>query len=372
MLPKRLKQIDQDLIQLLGERIAILAGDSTSPLLDERLDTTHLLNQAGVPDFVWKSVLTGCAAAITAADLRPVTRPRRITVIGGNGGMGRFFTRRFLKTGHQVQVLGRQDWPNAELLLRDAELVLICVPTPQAEDVIQAAATYVKPSAAFADIASIKTPIVQAMLQQHPGPVLGLHPMFGPSMPSLMAQTIVVCPGRRPEAFQWLLEWMDSQGATIVESTPEEHDRQMITIQALRHFSTLCLGVFLSDEGIDIKRSLAFSSPPFRLMLSLVSRLLAQDASLSLDIMLTSEQSRQLLQRFANTCKRLSYMITKQNQTGLSQEFTTASALFEPNLEQGLAESSCVIDSLCLFLAANQAEAQQISRRQGLTTITAS
>ena len=50
--------------------------------------------------------------------------------------------------------------------------------------------------AVLADVTSVKAGPVSAMLAAHPGPVLGLHPMFGPDVGSLSAQRIVSCPAR--------------------------------------------------------------------------------------------------------------------------------------------------------------------------------
>ncbi len=56
------------------------------------------------------------------------------------------------------------------------------------------------------DLASVKSGPLQAMLAAHDGPVLGLHPMFGPDSGSLAKQVVVWCDGRQPEAYQWFLE----------------------------------------------------------------------------------------------------------------------------------------------------------------------
>ena len=50
------------------------------------------------------------------------------------------------------------------------------------------------------DLASVKAEPLQAMLAAHKGPVLGLHPMFGPDSGSLAKQVVVYCDGRQPFA----------------------------------------------------------------------------------------------------------------------------------------------------------------------------
>lgn len=75
------------------------------------------------------------------------------------------------------------------------------------------------------------------MLDVHNGPVVGLHPMFGPDVPSLAKQVIVYCDGRGESEYQWLLEQFKIWGASLCQISAEQHDKGMTLIQALRHFT---------------------------------------------------------------------------------------------------------------------------------------
>lgn len=359
MMPDRLKQIDQALIELLGQRIAVLRVPEQPR--QEAFDPAPLLAAAGVPDFVWQSLITSCGAAVATRSSSGTTQRRRVTLIGGDGRMGRFFRKQLLGAGHQVQVLERNDWAEAEQLLGTAELVLICVPIAEVLTTVRQTVPYLHPSAVLADIASIKEPIVQEMLAHHPGPVLGLHPMFGPGVPSFLSQTVIVCPGRQTEAGQWLLDLIETQGGHLTVCTPAEHDRMMVFIQAVRHFLTFSLGVFLAEENLDLDRSLDFASPPYRLQLNLVSRLFAQDTPLYLETMLASEERRQVIGRLAATYGRLAQQVAQSDHTALKQAFLKARCAFQPDTARALAESNHLITSLSLFLAAQGAEAPSSS-----------
>jgi prephenate dehydrogenase/chorismate mutase/prephenate dehydrogenase len=215
---------------------------------------------------------------------------------------------------------------------------------------------YLEPTTALADITSIKTPIVQAMLEHHTGPVLGLHPMFGSSIKSFLSQNVVVCPGRRIEAFQWFLELIESEGGKVIISTPEEHDQMMVTIQAIRHFCALSFGVFLAEERIDISRSLEFSSPPYRLELDMVNRLFTQNVSLHMNIMLAFKERRDAIARLANTYSYLAHLVAQKDQAALKQEFEKARSVFRTEATRALKESDRIIDYLSIFLAASEVE----------------
>jgi prephenate dehydrogenase/chorismate mutase/prephenate dehydrogenase len=357
MIQDKLKQIDQDLIELLGKRIAVLA-ESELPCLDEQLDNfTPLLASAGVPEFVWKNIVIGCVhAAATASESGANVLPRRITVIGGRGMMGRFFTSRLSAAGHKVNILEQDDWNQADKLLAEVDLVLVCVPIEHTLDVIRKAARYLDPTTALADITSIKTPIVQAMLEYHPGPVLGLHPMFGSGVKSFLSQNVVVCPGRRDSAFQWLLDLIKSEGGKLIVCTPEEHDQMMVAVQAIRHFSTFTLGVFLAEEGLNLDRNLQFSTPLYRLQLAMVRRLFAQSASLSFDIMLATEERRETIGRLAATYNRLAQLVGNMDRDTLIREFEQVRSVFAKKLAGTLEESTYVINFLSTLLVADEVE----------------
>lgn len=331
MIQENLQQIDRELIELIGKRIAILE-ESASFYSSETPELVPILDQAGIPEFVWQNLVLGCAASLTMKSSSSAlnnTQSRRVTIIGGGGMMGSFFTKRLSSAGHNINVLECNDWERAEELLAPADLVLVCVPIKCMVRVIRQAAKYISPTTALADIASIKTPIVEAMLEYHNGPVMGLHPMFGSGIKSFLSHKVVVCQGRGDKSFQWLLDLIQSDGGKLIFATPEEHDRMMVDIQAIRNFTTLSMGAFFSEEGIDIRRSLDFASPLYRHTIATVSRLFAQSAPLVVDIILATLERRQAIARLANTYSRLAQLVKEGDRNALIREFETAQ-LFLP------------------------------------------
>jgi prephenate dehydrogenase/chorismate mutase/prephenate dehydrogenase len=342
MIPEKLKLTDERLIELLRDRLTILA-ESGLPTFEEQISSVApLLAQFGVPEFVWKNTMAmSCLAVLSARSSEKNVTPQKITVIGGRGRMGKLFAQQLSAAGHNVSVLGNQDWEYANILLGEADLVLISVPIERTVDVIQRAAEYLAPTTALADITSIKTEPVQTMLEYHIGPVMGLHPMFGPSIKSFSGQKVVVCPGRQDDSFQWLLQFIASKGAELIVCTPEEHDWIMVIVQATRHFSRFSLGVFLAAEKIDIDRSLSMSSPSYRQEIDIVNRLFAQSPSLCVDIMLATEERCQAIEKLANTYSRLAQLVAKKDRAALIQEFETTQSFFkqksDPPLESNYA-----------------------------------
>ncbi|OUL21656.1 chorismate mutase [Nostoc sp. RF31YmG] len=318
----KLKQTDQRLIALLSDRLSLLAASELPTLEEQITDVAPLLAQTGLPESIWAGVVNSCHATLTPDSTSiNLVRPRQITIIGGGGRMGRLFQEQLSLEGHNVSILEHEDWEYADQLLGKAELVLISVPIEQTVDVIKRTAQYIAPTTALCDITSIKTAPTQAMLEHHSGPVMGLHPMFGPRIKSFCRQKVVVCPGRNDDSFQWLLDFIKIKGGEIIFCTPEEHDQMMIIIQATQHFLRFSLGVFLMQARIDIERSLSISTPSYRQEIDIVKRLFSQSPYLCVDIMLATEDRCEAISSLARTYSRLAKLVEKKDRAALIQEF---------------------------------------------------
>lgn len=311
-------ETDKALLQLLARRLALVAqvGEVKSryglPIYAPQREASmlasrrHEAQKLGVPPDLIEDVLRRIMRESYLSEnekgfktLHPALRP--VVIVGGAGQMGSLFARMLTLSGYQVRILEPQDWPQATQLLADAGMVIISVPIHITCDVI----TMLPPLAddcILVDLASVKTAPLQAMLRAHNGPVLGLHPMFGPDSGSLAKQVVVYCDGREPQTYQWFLQQMQVWGARLHCISAVEHDQTMAFIQALRHFTTFAYGLHLAEENVQLEQLLALSSPIYRLELVMVGRLFAQSPQLYADIIMASENNLALIKRY---CQRL-------------------------------------------------------------------
>jgi chorismate mutase/prephenate dehydrogenase len=269
-----------------------------------------------------------------------------ILVIGGSGQMGGLFAGLFTKSGYGVRVLSEQDWDHARELCRDVDLALVCVPIEKTVQVIEKIAPFLPPEALLADLTSVKKEPVAKMLSTHKGPVLGVHPLFGPTQSCLDKQIIVVTQGRDRTACEWFTEQLGLWGAVIVESTPDEHDEIMEIVQALRHFATFCFGDFLCGRRAKLERTLEFSSPIYRLELGMVGRLFAQDSALYAEIIFATPERRALLKEFILSLGRHIEMLETNNKQLFIEQFNHVAQWFGPFSDQAMRESTFLIDKL--------------------------
>lgn len=276
------------------------------------------------------------------------TKPelKKIVVVGGAGALGSVFVEMFQRSGYQVGVLEQQDWPNAAQIFAGAGLVIVAVPIIITEQII-ADLTHLPKTCILADITSIKSKPLAAMLKAHSGPVVGLHPMFGPDVPSLVKQVVVVCHGRGQQEYAWLIEQMRIWGAVLQESSAEEHDEAMAFIQVMRHFCSFVFGAHLAGEDPDLKQLITFSSPIYRLELAMVGRLFAQDPTLYADIIFNNKESIELLKRFRGRFDKALSLLENGQKGEFIKEFLVIGKWFGDYAKQ------CLIDSKKLLLKAD-------------------
>lgn len=149
---------------MLAKRREEAAGMDVSPQLIEdilrRLMRESYLNEK---DVGFKQV---------KADLGPVV------IVGGEGKLGGLFSQMLTLSGYEVRSLDKDDWQQADAIFDGAGLVIVTVPISITCEVILNQLNNLPPACILADLTSIKSAPLDAMLTAHQGPVLGLHPMF--------------------------------------------------------------------------------------------------------------------------------------------------------------------------------------------------
>ncbi|TRY31010.1 bifunctional chorismate mutase/prephenate dehydrogenase [Aliiglaciecola sp. M165] len=272
---------------------------------------------------------------------------KKIVVVGGAGALGRIFVNMLQKSGYPVTVMEQGDWSNAKAILKDCDLALIAVPIKLTEQIIAQLCPYLPSHCVLADVTSTKQKPLDAMLQNHIGPVVGLHPMFGPDVQSLVKQVVVVCDGRAPDSYQWLVEQIRVWGAITHASTAKEHDDAMAFIQVMRHFSSFVYGAHLAGENPQLDQLVAFSSPIYRLELAMVGRLFAQDPELYADIIFNNAESIGLLKRFRDRFDAALQLLDEGNKGEFVKQFFAIGNWFGPYAKQ------CLVSSKKLLLKAD-------------------
>jgi chorismate mutase/prephenate dehydrogenase len=271
---------------------------------------------------------------------------KKIVVVGGAGALGRIFVDMFKRSGYSVQLLEQHDWSHADSILSDAGLVLVAVPIKLTESII-CKLTCLPSDCVLVDITSTKQKPLAAMMAVHAGPVLGLHPMFGPDVPSLVKQIVVVCHGRHAEQYEWLLQQIRIWGGVLQQTTAKEHDDAMVFIQVMRHFCSFVFGSHLASENPNLQQLISLSSPIYRLELAMVGRLFAQDPALYADIIFDNKDSVALLTEFSVKFNQALALVENNDKGEFIKQFFKIGSWFGDYSKQ------CLISSRKLLLKAD-------------------
>ncbi|MEL3922802.1 bifunctional chorismate mutase/prephenate dehydrogenase [Aeromonas enteropelogenes] len=359
----KIDAVDKQLIDLLAARLALVgevgevksrhglpiyAPDREASMLARRRAEAEALGVPGdLIEDVLRRVMRESYILESASDKEhhfKCMKPDlgKVVIIGGQGQLGRLFGNLFSLSGYRVETLGQADWPRADEILHGAGLVMVAVPIDVTCQVIDRLGNLPE-NCLLVDVTSVKSEPLAHMLAVHKGPVLGLHPMFGPDVASLAKQVIVCCQGRDNDASQWLLEQMTIWGARLQQVEARAHDEAMTFIQALRHFATFAYGWHLSREQANLDRLLALSSPIYRLELAMVGRLFAQDPHLYADIILSSPQNLAMIRRYYQNFGEALGLLERGDREGFIEAFSQVSGFFGEHAQQFLRESRTLL-----------------------------
>lgn len=243
-------------------------------------------------------------------------------IIGGTGETGSWFASYFKDRGFDVSVWGPSGKFDvaAELRVRYArdlleevescDIVLLSVPIERTVEMIKKVASHMQSGSLLMDVTSLKLEVMGAMAQYAPGDVelLGTHPMFGPTMPSISGQTMILVPMRSGRWLKIMQKIFEEDGARVEIMDPDEHDHTMAVVQALTHFAYISIGSSLSVLNFDVARSRRFMSPVYEIMIDFVGRILDQNPELYASIQ-ANPKAAEVRETYINQCSKLAAQV---------------------------------------------------------------
>ena len=362
-LREQIDHLDQQLVDLLAQRGRVVQQvteikkrhdlPTFHPAREENLISARRAQatQAGLdPDYVedlFRTMLRHSRVGQLSTLSRRSVRPgAKVLIVGGLGNMGRFFSTWLRQSDYEVRILDRDDWPQVRSLATSVDLCLLAVPIETTPSVALQIGPHLSSACVLADITSLKRKPLEAMLRGHAGPVVGLHPLFGPATVTMDKQIVVFSPGRAMDKCQWFLDQLTLWGNVLVETPPAEHDEIMGIVQALRHFATFSFGQFLRSRGVPILRTLELSSPIYRLELAMVGRLFAQDPQLYAEIVFATPERQALLKDYIQSLQQTLALVERGDKAEFVARFRQIAEWFGPFSEQAMRESTFLVEKL--------------------------
>lgn len=269
---------------------------------------------------------------------------KSILIIGGTGEMGQWFARFFKRMEYQVTLWGRSQRvdiadkigvhfaSDLDSAIQESDIVIVSVPIDITEKVVSETAPKMKPGSLLMDFTSIKTKPVEAMKKYAPVGVeiLGTHPMFGPSIPSLYGQIVIMTPvpGRCDNWFPVIQSLFEGNGAHIEVIDPKEHDRFVSVVQGLTHFAYITIGSTFKRLDFDVSESRRFMSPVYDIMIDFVGRIIGQNPYLYALIQMENPEVLKVHDAFKKECNNISETVRQHDVDGFVENMKSAASHF--------------------------------------------
>ena len=254
-----------------------------------------------------------------------------IGIIGASGRMGRWFGDSFEQLGYEVRRYSRSQGPLSADWVQASPVVILSVPVGSTLEVMRTIGPWLKPDQLLMDLGSLKAGPLKAMRENADCPVIGTHPLFGPSVNSLEGQLIFLCSDGGGRWSQWLKRLWQDQGARLVEIEPERHDRLMGQIQTLRHFMLYAMGRTLLETGFDRQTDAELSGPYFGELLGMLEHQIQQPADLYTELALHNPYGREVMDCFTRQTQILTQKLDRGDKSALIEAVSRVEAYFGPS-----------------------------------------
>jgi prephenate dehydrogenase len=253
-----------------------------------------------------------------------------IGIIGGTGGMGRWFADLLQREGYTVHVWGRKSAMSIDDLTALCNAIVIAVPISVTAEMIKRVGPLMKAGSLLMDLTSLKKEPVELMLANTKADVIGCHPLFGPGVEEATGENIILCKARGEKWFVWLKNLLEKKGMMVTEDTPEEHDKMMSIVQVLNHLNTISLGMAITKIGIPLSEIDKYTTPIFQTKLEIVKKIFTENPGLYADIIIGNPGVGNILDIYEEALADIREAIKKNDGMELREKIEkTAEKLFK-------------------------------------------
>jgi prephenate dehydrogenase len=246
-------------------------------------------------------------------------RKNAIGIVGGGGGMGRWFACFLAGRGYAVHISERDGGMPLPELAAACPVVVVAVPMAVTVEVIRKVGPLMKQESLLMDLTSLKEEPVREMLAATEADVVGCHPLFGPDAADIEGQNVVICPGRGESGKAWIREILEQSGARVVETTPERHDRVMAVVQGLTHLNTMAMGLAMETLGEDPAELERMSTPAFRAKQDLREKVFGPSPRLYAELVTKNPSAREVIAAYGKAVAQLKRFVEEGDAEGLEK-----------------------------------------------------
>ena len=192
---------------------------------------------------------------------------KKISIIGVNGKMGKWFANYFHKIGFEVMGFDIQNEISEKFIIKANSLVgailktdyvLLCTPTKRTPEIVRLIAKEMQRGSYLIEISSQKYKTAQTLVKtpSRVNPIC-IHPMFGPGTRMIDGKNIIVIPIKDAKKELDITKLLFPK-ANFVTIDAAEHDKKIAVILGLTHLINIAFANILAkDEKISLTEKMS-------------------------------------------------------------------------------------------------------------------
>ena len=248
---------------------------------------------------------------------------RNIAIIGAAGNMGSWFTHYFARRGFVVSVYDVREKmltsknnirtaKDIRSCVKDADLVLVCVPVSMTPRIIAVCAKSMKDGAVISEISSVKHKTFSA-LRKVPSRLkpLCIHPMFGPGASGKIQSRILMIPVRNEEAEMKVLLQLFENPTIRVMPDVRTHDKSIATVLGLTYFVNLAFAKIVSEGNIRLFKQI--SGTTFSLQSVIAESILINEPDLITALIRENPYAKKYIEQYMNEAEIIAKMASARD-----------------------------------------------------------
>jgi len=248
---------------------------------------------------------------------------KKISIIGVNGKMGKWFANYFHKIGFEVTGFDTENEIKEKFIVKAGSLVgailktdyvLLCTPTKNTPEIIRLIAKEMQRGSYLIEISSQKYKTAQTLVKtpSRVNPIC-IHPMFGPGTKKIDGKNLIVIPIRDAKKELSTAKLLFPK-ANFVTIDAAEHDKKIAVILGLTHLINIAFANILAkDEKIALTEKM--SGTTFKAQKIITESILTESAEL-IETIISNPEVRKFGEEF---WKDIGKLLT-DSQEGKSKE----------------------------------------------------
>jgi len=248
---------------------------------------------------------------------------KKISIIGVNGKMGKWFANYFHKMGFEVIGFDTNGEIKEKFITKGSSLVgailktdyvILCTPTKNTPEVIRLIAKEMKHGSYLIEISSQKSKTAQTLIKT-PSKInpICIHPMFGPGIKKIDGKNIIIVPVKDVKKELEVTKLLFPK-ANFVTIDAVEHDKKIAVILGLTHLINIAFANILAkDEKISLTEKM--SGTTFKIQKIIAESILTESPEL-IETIISNPEVRRYGEEF---WKDIGKLLT-DSQEGKSEE----------------------------------------------------